>query len=550
MAAEPETRIKVFISYSRADKAFASDLVLGLAACGFAPYIDRQDIAAGEDWEKRLAGLISEADSIVYVISPDSLTSENCAQEFQQALALQKRILPVVWRPVDDAAAPPEMKRLNYIFFAGEGRTFAAGLADLAAALRTDIDWIREHTRLSELARRWSARGRTGELLLRGDDIDAANSWLSGKPITAPAITDEQADFIKASSDARVDAERRAQRARKGLLTAVSVVAVAMTGLAALSVFFWQDSLGQRDKALTSESAALSANNELTAANLRLNARIGLQIAPLEKQLTVPEGWFQAAAQYSGAVAVVQRYRAPSSGEISSAFVIDGSLIHPRFAGEALLLTPESTENLRSGPEGADSSAQTAIVSGEARGETVSIMVYFPAAVIGDMERRASERVWRTPPEMGGIRPFELYRLNSGMPLPQGARSIGQADIDCTTLGMGGGDDPGARVPLALYGFAYKKNEKAKVTLFLSERLDRSDPYNIRYTHSTSQGAAGAMVFDLSTNKVTAIHTGTESDPGGGGLNGHGVSLRLVLDMIRSKMSDQDAQLGPVCGPE
>jgi len=35
--ADTETRIKVFVSYSRADKAFASDLVLGLAACGFAP---------------------------------------------------------------------------------------------------------------------------------------------------------------------------------------------------------------------------------------------------------------------------------------------------------------------------------------------------------------------------------------------------------------------------------------------------------------------------------------------------------------------------------
>ena len=123
----PETRIKVFISYSRADKAFAGELVLGLAACGFAPYIDRQDIAPGEDWEKRLAGLISEADSIVYIASPDSLASENCALELRQAIALRKRILPVVWRPIDDALSPPELKRLNYIFFAGEGRTFAAG---------------------------------------------------------------------------------------------------------------------------------------------------------------------------------------------------------------------------------------------------------------------------------------------------------------------------------------------------------------------------------------------------------------------------------------
>ena len=104
-----ETRIKVFISYSRADKAFASELVLGLAACGFAPYIDRQDIAPGEDWEKRLAGLITEADSIVYIVSPDSLASENCALELRQAVALRKRILPVVWRPIDDALAAPEL---------------------------------------------------------------------------------------------------------------------------------------------------------------------------------------------------------------------------------------------------------------------------------------------------------------------------------------------------------------------------------------------------------------------------------------------------------
>ena len=102
---DAETRIKVFISYSRADKAFANELVLGLAACGFAPYIDRQDIAPGEDWEKRLAGLISEADSIVYIASPDSLASENCALELRQAIALRKRILPVVWRPIDDAQA-------------------------------------------------------------------------------------------------------------------------------------------------------------------------------------------------------------------------------------------------------------------------------------------------------------------------------------------------------------------------------------------------------------------------------------------------------------
>jgi hypothetical protein len=82
----PEQRVKVFISYSRSDKAFAADLVLGLAACGFAPYIDRENIAAGEDWEKRLSGLIAEADTIVYVISPDSISSQHCTWELGESL--------------------------------------------------------------------------------------------------------------------------------------------------------------------------------------------------------------------------------------------------------------------------------------------------------------------------------------------------------------------------------------------------------------------------------------------------------------------------------
>ena len=47
-------KLKVFISYSRRDcAAFADELVAGLEVGGFAPYLDRHDIAAGEDWEAR-----------------------------------------------------------------------------------------------------------------------------------------------------------------------------------------------------------------------------------------------------------------------------------------------------------------------------------------------------------------------------------------------------------------------------------------------------------------------------------------------------------------
>jgi hypothetical protein len=66
-------KLKVFISYSRKDSAeFADELVAGLEYGGFAPFLDRHDIAAGEDWEARLGGLIAQSDTVVFVVSPEA----------------------------------------------------------------------------------------------------------------------------------------------------------------------------------------------------------------------------------------------------------------------------------------------------------------------------------------------------------------------------------------------------------------------------------------------------------------------------------------------
>src|SRR6478672_4689286 len=70
-------KLKVFISYSRRDAAeFADELVAGLEVAGFAPFLDRHDIAAGEDWEARLGGLIAQSDTVVFVVSPEAVKSD------------------------------------------------------------------------------------------------------------------------------------------------------------------------------------------------------------------------------------------------------------------------------------------------------------------------------------------------------------------------------------------------------------------------------------------------------------------------------------------
>ena len=46
---------------------------------------------------------------------------------------------------------------------------WASGLAKPSDALRTDIGWIREHTRLGELAADWERGNRADELQNKGN---------------------------------------------------------------------------------------------------------------------------------------------------------------------------------------------------------------------------------------------------------------------------------------------------------------------------------------------------------------------------------------------
>src|SRR6476659_5742252 len=80
-ASSDKGKLRVFISYSRDDLKFADQLDAALNTCGFACLIDRHGISGGEDWKRRLGKLISEADTVAFVLSPDSARSEICDWE-------------------------------------------------------------------------------------------------------------------------------------------------------------------------------------------------------------------------------------------------------------------------------------------------------------------------------------------------------------------------------------------------------------------------------------------------------------------------------------
>ena len=155
--ATPGNRAKVFVSYSRKDLAFAQMMVGALAKLGFDAFLDKTDIAPGEPWKERLAGLIATADTVVFTVSPDSVASTICGWELEESARLGKRIIPVVARRIADADAPPALGRLNWVFLADADDKDAA-LATLNTRAYRPALGARAHAAW-RLARRWNEQG-------------------------------------------------------------------------------------------------------------------------------------------------------------------------------------------------------------------------------------------------------------------------------------------------------------------------------------------------------------------------------------------------------
>jgi len=285
---QADGKLSVFISYSRKDHAFANELLTGLEIAGFEPFLDTHDILPGEPWEDRLGRLIAAADTVVFVISPNSLASAHCDWEINRTEQLGKRLLPIVWQSVDEKKVPARLKRLNYVYF-DKAHSFAPSLAALAQALRTDLGWVREHTRLLARAQEWETAGKPENRLLSGNDIVSAKAWLA-KLGAAQHLqpTELHRDFIQASEQAEV-LRLSAERQRVGeLQTAVRRTRFALAATALLFVM----ALGAAGAAYLSQQVARqqtavaeSARKDAELAKSKLTQKLA-ELQRSEKALT------------------------------------------------------------------------------------------------------------------------------------------------------------------------------------------------------------------------------------------------------------------------
>lgn len=92
------SRLKIFISYSRADKKIASDIAQVLRNKGDEIFFDEDSLPPGSDFNDRIATAINASDRFIFLISPSSMRFDSFAQQ-ELRLAQRKWPVPVnkVW---------------------------------------------------------------------------------------------------------------------------------------------------------------------------------------------------------------------------------------------------------------------------------------------------------------------------------------------------------------------------------------------------------------------------------------------------------------------
>src|SRR5574342_601666 len=91
----------VFISYSRKDQDFSQWLVRSFEHYQRNVWLDKDDILPTSQWLAEIYGGIEAANNFIFVIRPDSVSSQVCGWEVAHAIEHNKRLIPVLRRDVD-----------------------------------------------------------------------------------------------------------------------------------------------------------------------------------------------------------------------------------------------------------------------------------------------------------------------------------------------------------------------------------------------------------------------------------------------------------------
>jgi hypothetical protein len=107
--------VNLFISYARVDKPQTEDWITKhLRIASHDVWIDDR-IEGGQNWRQVLLEKISSSDAVLFVMTPESVQSESCEWEIEQALLHNKPIIPI--RLQAETPIPDNLKHLQAVDF-------------------------------------------------------------------------------------------------------------------------------------------------------------------------------------------------------------------------------------------------------------------------------------------------------------------------------------------------------------------------------------------------------------------------------------------------
>ncbi len=116
-SSSPETaQPLLFLSYCRRETPFVNDLFRLLERAGYDVWLDYQCLIPGRPWQVQIDLGIVEADVFLLVVSREAIASPNVEYEWHRALALEKRIVLLIFEAVP---LPMELQYCEWIDFRG-----------------------------------------------------------------------------------------------------------------------------------------------------------------------------------------------------------------------------------------------------------------------------------------------------------------------------------------------------------------------------------------------------------------------------------------------
>jgi TIR domain len=169
------TMADVFISYSHRDQLFALQLVGALAQREYTAWFDKNDVFPAGEFREDIKAGIEEAGAFIFILSPDSIVSEECGKELDYAQACGKKLIPLLHRGIDPSHAPQALRELDWI----EDASFDRLLEKVLDTLLTDKDDWKQAGRWLRSASEWDKNHKHHSgLLLHGKELKKAEDWL------------------------------------------------------------------------------------------------------------------------------------------------------------------------------------------------------------------------------------------------------------------------------------------------------------------------------------------------------------------------------------